>query len=490
MRVMLVEAGPDFRSVDAPAEMRSPNPAHILQDQFKNRFQWPGLIARRAAVQPYLPLWRGKGVGGCSSINGHIVMRPPMDDFDRWSELGCDGWGSTDMAPVFERLEADPDAPRAAGRHGPVPIYRAPFDQWGAVDRALHDASWDLGFGSSQRDGGADGAGLMQYAATSVNGRRVTTNDAYLEPARGRPNLSIRGHLLVDQIEFSNRAARSVRCLGPNGPVSFACRQVVLCAGAVHTPAILQRSGVGDGNQLKQLGCDVVHHAPAVGQNLMDHPLASLVLTLNADGRARDVHQRYTNCCVRYSSGIAGTATNDMFILNLNLFGADESGLSIGMLGVSVFQSLSRGTLAIVNRDPEVEPNIDLRLLSDPTDLARMRDGVGHLLRLAKHGAFQRISDNIVAGLTARSLSELTTKDAIDSWLLSECMDAQHLGGTCRMGNKADTGVVVDPAGRVIGVDGVRVADASIFPEIPRANTYLTCVAIGERMADIIASAS
>jgi 5-(hydroxymethyl)furfural/furfural oxidase len=486
--VLLIEAGPDYRAAQAPAEIRSPNPAHVLAERFRGVYHWPDLMARRTRTQEPRPYWRGLGVGGSTAINGHVAVQPFPDDFDHWEHAGCKGWSGEEVLPAIRRAEDDEDFGSAPyhGCGGPVPVRRAPLDEWGAVDRALRAAALELGYGECQ-DGAAPGAsGVTPLPACRRDGARFSTNDAYLEPARSRENLTIRGSSLVDRVLVDGGRVVGVRVTGKDGTEDLAAREVVLAAGAVHSPAILLRSGIGPAAALRELGIRVIHDLPGVGENLLEHPLASFVLTLDPTARAASAHARYTNCCVRYSSGLAGTAENDMSVMCLNLFGTDDVGLSAGMIGVSAFQSFSQGRLTLASPDPRVDPQVDLDMLRDRRDLIRMRDGVRRLRALAESSAVRSIVLAVSADLTGRALATLDDDEAIDAWLLDWCLDSQHAAGTCRMGAPDDPGAVVDPDCCVLGVAGLRVVDASVMPLAPRTNPFLACVAIAEHAASRI----
>ncbi len=482
-RVLLLEAGPDLRTADTPEHIQIPNPMRAIAD---DRFRWPKLLARRTDRQEPLLLWRGRAMGGSSTINGQIAIRAVPDDLDRWVALGCTGWGWDAMLPYFNKLETDknfPDAPYHGDR-GPIPVYRAPIADWGNVDRALRQSSIALGYGWCEDHNAPTGTGASPYAINSEAGRRVSTNDAYLEPARARGNLRIVGDALVEAIALEgNRPHASgvqVR-IGGKSYSSRARREVILCAGAIHSPAILQRSGIGPAALLQSLGITVRADLP-VGENLRDHPIMSAMLHLREAGRVSTLMHRHTNCCLRYSSGLAGAGENDMIMIagNLGRTPTNDVATDRGRLAVSVYQAFSEGHVRITTPDPTIDPAIEERMLSDPSDLIRMRDGVRRLREICRHPGFTDIAHRVEYGTTGRSMDEPLSDSELDDWLFDQCSDAQHATGTCRMG------AVVDTDCRVIGVTGLRVIDASIMPEVPRANTHLTTVAIAERMADRI----
>lgn len=494
IRVLLLEAGPDYRSADAPPEMRLPNPSALLRNPEQTRYQWPELRARHAEGREPQLYWRGRGVGGSSSINGQIAIRPPLEDFDIWADQGCVGWSGEELLPYFNKLEDDLDFGDAPyhGRGGPIPVYRAPLDSWGPVDKALREAALALGYGWNPDHNAPFGTGVSPYAINSRNFERVSTNDAYLEPARERPNLTIVGDAHVERVLFDGRRASGVRVHVGDSWTTYEASDVVLSAGSIYTPPILLRSGVGPAEELRDLGIGVVADLP-VGHNLVDHPIVGLGLHLKPEHRWTSIASRHTNCIVRYSSGMMDPGENDMVMLALNLAGYDEEALAVGYIGVSAFQTFSRGWLRITTTDPDAQPDIEIRMLSDERDLLRMRDGARRLFEAARHPAVSGICDQITPGGvgfamtsddSAQGFRGFDSDADLDAWMFATVSDTQHPVGTCRMGQPDEPTTVVDSDCRVVGLDGLRVIDASIMPEVPRANTHLTCVMIGEVMAD------
>jgi 5-(hydroxymethyl)furfural/furfural oxidase len=489
--VLLLEAGPNYRSADAPPEMRSPNPFGIILDPESSRFRFDALLARRSASQEPRPYWRGRGVGGSSSINGQIAIRPIPEDFDWWAAEGAAGWAWDDVLPAFNRLEDDlafGDKPYH-GQGGPIPIYRAPLDTWGPVDLALREAALDLGYGWDPDHNAPRGSGVATYAINSRDGVRVSVNDGYLEPARSRPNLTIRGGVVVDRVLFDGRRATGVRAITVDGPRDYRGNTVILSAGSIHSPAVLVRSGIGRAADLNALGVPVIADLP-VGENLVEHSAVWIGLNLKSDAWATSLDQRHTNCCVRYSSDLAGAGRNDMIIISMNVGGLGEEGLRRGLMNVCTFQTYSRGRVTVTSTDPLADPEVDLGMLADERDLLRLRDGMRRLQRIVAHPATQRITESTASWVTGNDLSPDASDDELDAWLLANAQDCQHPIGTCRMGDVADPRSVVDPSCRVIGVDGLRVIDGSIMPENPRANTNLTCIMMGELMAERLRAAA
>jgi choline dehydrogenase-like flavoprotein len=301
-----------------------------------------------------------------------------------------------------------------------------------------------------------------------VREERVTTNDAYLEPARDRPNLRILGDALVDRVMLDGGRAVGVRVKLDGEWITVEGGEVVLSAGAVHSPAILLRSGIGPG---------LAVNLP-VGQHLQDHPVVFAVLPLRDDAQPATPFDRHTNVCVRYSSGLAGAGRNDMMIVGMNRTPIAP----VGLIGVWINQCYSEGTLRLASPDPAVDPSIDEDMISDELDRSRMIDGVRRIVELASSGEVQAIT---AAAPIDRLGEELPSGNASDeevaAWALRVAGDAQHICGTARMGLGDDS--VVDPSCRVRGVDALRVVDASVFPSVPRANTHLMVLAIAEVMS-------
>ena len=485
-RVGLVEAGPDYRSSQVPEAMRGPNPHRVVTEAAYSPYRWDALQARRTKAQSPRRYWAGKGVGGSSSINGQIAIRGVPEDFDGWAAAGCRGWSFADVLPAFRRLEHDLKfgAREYHGDGGPIPIYRAPVHRWGAVDGAFAQAALESGHPWAEDHNAPGATGLSPYAINSRDGVRVSTNEAYLEGARDRENLTIHGDAHVDKVLFEGDRAIGVRVRIAQIWGELHSRVVILCAGSLHSPAILLRSGVGPRADLRALGIETRADLP-VGASLQDHPAMFMPIALRDDCVSLD-GERHTNACVRYDSGLGGAGPNDMMMVALNGFG-DSLAIHTkgegrpqrpGLVGVWVNQCFSRGTLRLVSANPFDAPEIDLNLLDHPSDLARMRDGFRRLQAL---GASPSIRD---IGTVDAGFLEQRSDDEIDALLMKDAGDTQHPTSTCRMGADDDPAAVVDSECRVRGLEGLLVVDASVMPSVVRANTHLTTVMIAERMCE------
>jgi 5-(hydroxymethyl)furfural/furfural oxidase len=480
-RVLLLEAGPDYRSADTPAALQAPNFARALA---LGGFHWRHLRACFTEAQPPRSYVCGRGVGGTSSINGQGAVRALPADFDRWQADGCTGWSWRDVLPSFIRLEDDLDFGSRPyhGIGGPLPVSRTSPPEWGPVSRALYAAGPKLGHPRHDDVNAPDATGLSPTTWNRKHGRRVSTNDAYLESARGRDNFRLRGGTLAVRILFSGARACGVevRAAGTTGVVEAGT--VIVCAGAVYSPALLLRSGLGPADELKSLGINVVVDAPGVGRNLGDHPTAWLRFPLRKHARLASADALTGHCLLRLSSGSAGAAADDVQILPVDRSLTEASS---GGLVVALMQPVSTGLLRLRSPDPLQDPAMELRLLSDTHDLARMRAAVRLAGDLLRQPPFRTVAGAPAFLAPGRQLRHLDDDD-LSEWLLRGCTAYHHAVGTCRMGADTDPRAVVDTAGRVIGVEGLLVVDASIIPGPVRGPTHLTTVMLAEHLCRTI----
>ncbi len=469
-RVLLLEAGLDRRSAEMPASIAFQNFWGAMEEK---DWQWPDLMATNADGRDSQLYLRGRGVGGSSAINGMLAIRGLPDDYDRWAEaFGCAGWGWEEMRGAFLAVENDVQY-GGDGAHGAgsgIPLNRMPLAELSPYQLAAWAAAERLGYATDHVDYHAPGAtGMSLGATTMLDGRRVSTNEAYLEPSRERSNLTIVGETVVDRVAMQgNRATGVVTTTGE----FIEGAEVVLSAGAIHSPAILLRSELGASSDLP------------IGKNLIEHPGAPFFIELSADGREPIAAVPAARSLLRYSSGMYDAGENDMTILFNSPFGTGERVLNQAFMLPSAFRVFSRGEVSLNGSDVSGPPTINFRMLSDERDLIRLRDGVRRTLEFLRDPAMTSVVSNVTAGSV--SLDELSSDESIDAWLLREVMTYFHASGTCRMGVPGDPRAVVAPDCKVIGLENLRVCDASIMPDIPRAHTHLTSVAIGDRLASLI----
>ncbi len=482
--VLVLEAGRDYRAADLPAEWRSPNPVHAVLSPSATDYIWPDLNASRTDEQPAALYWRGRGVGGSSTVNGQIAIRPPLEDFDLWTGEGIRGWSRDDVLPYFCKLESDLDFGDADyhGSDGPTPIQRVPRSAWGAVDQALSGAALEHGFPWAEDVNAPGATGVSPYPVNSRNSARVSTNDAYLEEARGLGTLEIRGDSLVDAVVLQGATAVGVRLA--DGTV-LRGDEIVLSAGVIGSPTVLMRSGIGRPDVLRPLGIEVRQDLP-VGEGMQDHPMRLVALPLKEHCWAGR-HDRHTNCCVRYGSGQADLP-NDMMLVALNqavlAASAAETMPGAGALGIWLNHTFSRGSVRIVSADPRVQPAVRENMLADERDRARLREGTRLLAGLLDSPQVREVSAVDPWRVNAEFRGAVNGSDEdLDRDLLRTVTDTQHGTSTCRMGPVDAPHTVVDSSCRVLGIDRLSIVDASVFPSVPRANTNLITIMAGELMA-------
>ena len=329
-----------------------------------------------------------------------------------------------------------------------------PSRHWGPVDQALARARKER---------------IEPARLTMRHGQRESVVEVYLDPARARPNLTVRPDAPTASVVLDGNRATGVRLA--DGELIEAA-EVVVAAGAVHSPGLLLRSGVA---------------RPGIGHNVRDHASVRIVIDLKADERVVDLNRPVFSVFGKMSSG---EGEEDLQLLPMNLTGLDADGRRYGALMVSLMQVHSAGRIVPVGADPLAPPRIELNMLSDERDVRRLRIGLLYLLSLGRDRAVTMIADGVYVddkGTTAEDLAGASDDD-LDAWMLANLNDYVHISGSCRMGAPDDDDAVVDPTGRVIGYEGLRVCDASIFPDLPRANTHLPTVMVAERIATMIAT--
>jgi choline dehydrogenase-like flavoprotein len=460
--VLLLEAGPD----GAPPALQGPNFFGALTEPGR---LWPELVATRTPGQPPSLYVRGRGIGGSSAVNAMCAIRGTVDDYERWAaELGCDGWGWPEILDAFLRVEDDVDygGDRLHGRGGPIPLSRVPEASRAPFDRAMRAAIAGLGHPEADDYHAPGATGLSRAALTLRDGRRVSASDGYLAPARQRANLEVRANVLVDRVLLDGRRAVGVRTAAGD---EIEAGEVIIAAGAIHSPAILLRSGIGTSDG-RPVGANLKEHAATPGFEVelaeparMPTPAAPVLTSL-----------------LRLTSSSGAGGPNDLQIVWFNAVGPTAVELRGGRVMGALMRVFSSGSVRLRAPDPHVDPVVEFDMLSDERDRVRLRELVHRMLDIVRHPAVASIATSIVARETP--IGELDSDDAIDAWLSATVTDYVHAAGTCRMGRRDDPAAVVDTDCRVIGYEALRVCDASVMPDLPKANTHLTTVAIAERL--------
>ena len=452
IRVLLLEAGV---SGETDADVLAPGRWTSLMG---SSYDWnyatepePGLDGRRVAVP------RGKALGGSSAINAMVHIRGSRACFDGWRERGNAGWGYDDVLPFFQL-----DRELAISRGG---------DPHGSHLAFLHAAA-DLGFevNPGHDFNGPDPGGVAGFLPKNMRDGRRQSAAVFLEPARRRPNVEIRSSAHATRLLLEGRRVVGVEYLhdGRREQVR-ARREVVLCAGAIDSPKILMLSGIGAADDLRAHGIGVVGDLPAVGRNLQDH----LKLSVRWNGKTT----------LPGSSVVAGLFTSSsvgegdlQFIVGRGLEQPDD----VITITVSHLKPRSRGTITLRSSDPSAMPIIRANYLNDRHDVDVLVEGVALARRFGESRAYDHLrGEEIEPGSSMHDIARFAR-------LKSDSI--YHASGTCRMGPATDRDAVVDGELRVHGIEGVRIADASIMPEIVNAPTHAACVMIGEKCASIIAS--
>lgn len=451
-RVLLLEAGPNHTSAETPNAIRGKSLFAAVGEPGRI---WPTLTAVCADDQAPTLYLRGRGVGGSSAVNAQFAIRGLPNDYDRWAAQGCNGWSWDGVRAAFERV---------AER---IPAERRPEAEWSTFDRHLLAACLERGHPRCDSYETEGVLGIAPAGLTRRDGWRVSTNDAYLEPARGRPNLEIRGDVLVDRVLLEHSRATGVRTL--DGEVK--ARRVVVSAGAIHSPAILLRSGLASVR-------------PSLGHNLAEHPKIWAILRLAAGIVDSDGDTPSSGFILRWSSGVVGCGEADLQIGPLN---HTEPGTpEVIRVLAAVMEPFSRGAVTLVSDDPAVDPHVEFRLLSDARDTVRMRLAAQELFAVLGNETVRAITSAITLDERGTTPDDLADPVALNAWLRTSVSDYVHACGSCKMGSPDDPSSVVDPSCQFISVENLFVVDASIMPAIPRANTHLTAVMIAERAASFL----
>jgi choline dehydrogenase len=488
--VLLLEAGPDHPTMDSlPYKIRQG--LFTAADAMPSDHLW-GIHGHYSSTSGLGPIPRGKLVGGSSAVNGEMFLRGIPEDFDGWAAAGNPAWSWEQVLPYFNKLERDLDFGERPhhGNAGPIPIRRWPRSEWLPPQLAFFEACREEGFEEAPDLNAPDATGVGPLPTNNLGGERWSTNVGYLMPIRDRANLTILAEREAQSVTFEGRRATGVSALHHGSPETYVADEIVLCAGAVHSPYLLMHSGIGPADQLRAAGIPVLLEHPGVGQNLRDHPGAG-PLWQPHPSYPMDPDAPRIQSVLRYTAG-GSHLRNDMQLVMISFTSGrvDRGGDGRMPLGIAIRAVLNlavgQGEIRLDPSNPRGHPIVDLRLLAEPFDRQRMREAIRLCVRLGGHSAFREILGPRLAPEDA----DLASDDALDRWLLREITHTHHLSGTCKMGPSSDPLAVVGQDGRVHGLEGLRVADAAIMPDCIRANTNATCMMIGERMADLIANGS
>jgi choline dehydrogenase len=469
LQVLLVEAGPDYPEIEQlPADVADPSAPTTDHD-------W-GFVSEPDESGRVVGLPRGRLMGGCSATNGAFLVRGWPEDYDGWAAAGNPGWSFADLLPCLRDLESDADVDDGwHGRSGPVPVQRASYDELSPLQRAFVDSATAAGHPLVPDHNRPRAIGVGSLPRNVRDGLRMSTALTHLAPARERTNLTVRAGTVVDRIELSGTRAVGVRLAG--GEVVEAGR-VLLTAGAYCSPAILMRSGIGPPAELEQHGIEVRADLVGVGADLADHPLVGVDLPTSPGFTG----PRFQTMLTMRSSYADRDGPPDLHLFAAGPFD-DPASPTGGVFGVvtGLLSPSSRGRVRLRSADPDDPPRIDAAFLRTPEDLRRMVEATRHARLLARTPPLADFVRG--AELAPGPAVADDDEDALAASIRARVASYHHPAGTCAMGTDPATGAVVDPTGAVHGTDGVWVADASVMPTLPVANTNLTAMVIGDRIA-------
>ena len=481
--VLLLEAGPDYPTLElTPDDLKFGYAPKASEMGTPHNWSFTGKGSALRYENIAVP--RGKVVGGTSAINGQVFLRGVPEDYNNWAAQGNDEWSFVNCLPYFRKLETDMDiSDDFHGFDGPVPVRRHKREGWLPLQEAFYKAAVAAGHSEVEDHNHPDSKGVGPVPMNNPNGVRMSTALTYLRESRHRLNLTIRANALVRRILFDGPRASGIEVESGGENFVVEGEQIVLSAGAVASPQILMLSGIGPADHLQELGVPLVKNLPGVGRNLRDHPLCA-VRVKTKPGFSLDPDAPRIQTMLRYTAA-GSDLVNDMQILPSSFstpLGGDpyaEEGIRFTCI---LELAKSSGEVIPRNAVPGEMPEINCRYMEDPFDRVRMREAIRKSFRFMEHESFRDIVDEVIA--PPRELIE--SDDALDAWILQNVDIGQHLSGTCKMGPTSDPMAVVDQYGRIHGMDNLTVADASIMPDVIRANTNLTTIMIGERIADWI----
>ena len=450
---------------------------------------------------------RGKVMGGSSSINGMVYVRGHARDFDQWEEKGAAGWSYKDCLPYFKRSETwfkGEDDYR--GGNGPVATSNGNNMKLNPLYKAFIGAGQDAGYPKTSDYNGKQQEGFGPMHMTVGNGVRSSTSNAYIKPAKNRPNLTILSGVLVQRVLLKNKVARGVE-YKVNGKTEKlnASKEVILCAGSIGSPQLLQLSGIGPKEVLQGAGVEVKHHLPGVGENLQDHlevyfqyhckkpitlnsklnlfskGLIGIQWILSKTGLGATNH--FESCgFIRSRVGLEWPNIQYHFLPAAMRYDGNAAMSGHGyQVHAGVNKVNSRGSIKINSSEAEAKPTILFNYLEDKQDIQDWRD----CIRLTREILNQPSLDEFNAG-EANPGDNINSDDEIDAWVRANVESAYHPSCSCKMGDLEDTMTVVDNEGRVNGIQSLRVIDSSIFPTIPNGNLNGPTIMLAEKMADIV----
>ncbi len=482
--VLLLEAGPDYPDYQYyPDDLKyGYKPDASTQGAPHNWTWWAQGSAQQTQM---IPAPRGKVVGGTSAINGQVLLRGVPEDYDGWAAEGNDEWRYIDCLPFLRKMETDMDiTDDFHGSEGPIPVRRFRKEDWLPFQQAFVQASLGAGYPEDYDMNAPDSGGAGPIPMNNPEGVRMSTALTFLNAVRHKLNLTVKANVVVRRILFEGKKAVGVEVESGGEVFQVESEQIVLSAGAMASPQILMLSGVGPSGHLREMGIPVVHELPGVGQNLRDHPIVAVICGVQ-DGHPQDPLAPRTQTGLRYTA-TGSPDRNDMQItassFSTPIGGADP--FEPGGVRIQCILELAdgKGEVRLSANDPHVQPSLNYRYLEEERDVTRLREAVKISMQLLEHESFRPIVKEVVQP----SPEDLASDDALDAWMRRTVFNTTHASGTCKMGPASDPMAVVDQHLTIHGLENIKVADASIMPNVIRANTNCTTIMIGERCAEWI----
>ena len=483
--VLLLEAGPDYPNLEWLPDHIKYGVRPWYESYEVDEHTW-GYLANATPLQQPFDLPRGKVVGGSSAINGQVWFRGIPEDYDDWAALGNEGWGFLDVLPYFRMIETDLDFPGDDfhGSDGPIPVRRYTEDELMASPKAFLDACQAAGYPFTHDHNHPDSTGVGYLVMNRVDEIRMSTAVTYLQMARERMNLTVRSGVLVRRVLIENGRAVGVEVESGGETYRLESDLTILSGGAINSPQLLMLSGVGPADHLGGHGIPVVADVPGVGQNLRDHIAVFMSYESDVDEPIPDrppplqIGMRYTTPDSPFR--------NDMHMRPITIrtehvpvdFNPSQRSSPTGF-SIALQKAVGSGELRLASADPHEQPILDYRYLSEPFDAERLRGAV----RLAAEISSMPEYEPARMRRLDPTDEVLADDDALNEWLLENVRTQHHSSGTCKMGPASDSMAVVSPRCEMYAVDDLMVVDASVMPDVIRANTNATTIMIAEKVA-------
>jgi len=529
--VLLIEAGADTPPRSEPADILDSYPTSYYNDAYF----WPGLRVhwRRRDNSPAVSFSQGRIMGGGSSVMGMVAYRGTPDDYTEWEAHGAAGWGWKDVLPYYRKLEHDLDFDgELHGKEGPVPIRRTSQQEWAPLAKAVHAFAQErqIAFVADMNADFRDGYGAVPMS--NWPNKRASAAICYLDASvRARRNLTIANGAKVTGLVFEGSRIRGIEARIGGEKKQLRAREVILAAGGLFSPALLLRSGIGPAEELRPLGIEVRADRKGVGENLSNHAIVFIGLLQRPGARQSASVRPHPMSALRYSSRLAGAPPADMYINVQCKTSWSPLGAQVANLAPTLLKPMARGRVTLPAPDADY-PCVEFNFAGEDLDLRRLMQGFRRAVEIIAHEKVRAVSRltfpvkftdrlrrlnrisaaNKAASATLAKLIDLVSALAgpIFSTLADKNVDlaalvedeealAEHIRenvagmfhpvGTCRMGRADDPDAVVDSAGRVHGVDALRIVDASIMPTLPRGNTNLPTIMLAEKIsADLMST--